>query len=139
MLQAFALFSRYAEIRSSSNRQELLFNFGRAFQFMGMFSDAASSYIKAIELPRTQIDRKLENKDEHKGKNKPANEMEAEEEAEDDDETLLKEIDSELMQDYSPENSDLSMEAAFNLSLIYWESGNKILARDIMSKHLSII
>uniref|UniRef100_A0ACD6A0H5 Uncharacterized protein n=1 Tax=Avena sativa TaxID=4498 RepID=A0ACD6A0H5_AVESA len=108
IVQAFAFL--YKCLRIGSNRQEALYNIARAYQHVGLKTLAVIYYEKVLAM---------EVKDEPLPK-------------------LLFEEDAQQQQDLRRGYCDLRREAAFNLHLIYKESGATDLARRILKTYCSI-
>jgi len=90
--QAFALLAKYCQLRN--NRQESLYNIGRAFHQIGLNHFAVHVYEDALECgPPTVVDAVCE------------------------------------------DSFDLRHEIAFNLSLVYRQSGNHVMANYVLFKH----
>jgi general transcription factor 3C polypeptide 3 (transcription factor C subunit 4) len=107
MVQAFAFL--YQCLRIGSNRQEALYNIARAYHHVGLKTLAVIYYEKVLAM---------EVKDEPIPK-------------------LPYEEDAQQQQDLRPGYCDLRREAAFNLHLIYKESGATDLARRILKTYCS--
>ncbi len=115
--KAFGFLFKYR--RLAGDTIETNYNLGRAFHHLGIFHMAIPMYEKAISLSLQEKDRRMR---EEQMKSKEEKSEEERKESEESEEV----------------EQSLEREAAFNLALIYKNSGNLDLARRYLRDHVTI-
>lgn len=126
VMQAFTFLFRYGDVNGWT--QEALYNVGRAFHQLDLLNFATHMYQKALEASPI-LEKAF--KAARTGGTPAEIDLEA------------MEVDDVAQADFERETdalkrTDLSMEIAYNLSLIYRRSGSHMLANSILSKHIVI-